>query len=147
MNWKIFPPHLIQLESKVNPMGKLTFFEGTEDFPFPIYRSFWISGVPEGGKRGVHAHRKESQLLICLQGKVSVDLEDLSGTKFTFLLNNADQALLIPPMIWSSVTFEANVLLLVLSDLHFDEEDYIRKKEDFSALQVAYSKGDFYGGF
>jgi dTDP-4-dehydrorhamnose 3,5-epimerase-like enzyme len=147
MNRKIFPPHLIQLESKVNPMGKLTFFEGTEDFPFPIHRSFWISGVPEGGKRGVHAHRMETQLLICLQGKVSVDLEDLSGTKFTFLLSNADQALLIPPMIWSSVTFGVNVLLLVLSDQHFDEEDYIRNKADFSALQVAYSKGDFYGDF
>jgi len=147
MNRKTFPPHLIQLESKANTSGKLTFFEGTEDFPFPINRSFWIRGVPEGGKRGVHAHKMETQLLICLHGNVSVDLEDLSGAKFKFLLDNADQALLIPPMIWSSVTFGANVLLLVLSDKHFDEEDYIRRFEDFQALQGAYLKGDFYGGF
>lgn len=147
MNRKLFPPHVIQLESRVNPSGKLTFFEGTEKFPFPINRSFWISRVPEGSKRGVHAHKRETQLLICLHGQVSIDLEDLSGTKFTFNLDHADQALLIPPMTWSSVTFGANVLLLVLSDHSFDEEDYIRKKADFQAFQQAYLKGDFHGSF
>ncbi|MFD2202760.1 sugar 3,4-ketoisomerase [Shivajiella indica] len=145
MNPKIIPPRLIQLESKVNPTGKLTFFEGTGDFPFPIKRSFWIRGVPEGRKRGVHAHKRETQLLICLQGMVSVQLEDLAGAKFNFHLDQAEQALLIPPLIWSSVTFGSNVILLVLADLAFDEEDYIRKKDEFKALQDAYLKGDFYG--
>lgn len=141
MNRKFFTPQLIPLESKVNSTGKLTFFEGFEDFPFPINRSFWISGVPEGAKRGVHAHKKENQLLICLQGNVCVDLEDLSGAKFSFHLTDADHALFIPPMTWSSVRFGPDVLLLVLSDQQYDEEDYIRNKEEFQILQHRHLKG------
>jgi dTDP-4-dehydrorhamnose 3,5-epimerase-like enzyme len=140
MNRKFFTPQIIPLESKVNSTGKLTFFEGMEDFPFHINRSFWISGVPEGANRGVHAHKKETQLLICLQGIIRVELEDLSKTKFSFDLSDADHALFIPPMTWSSVCFGSDVLLLVLSDQQFDEEDYIRSKEEFQILQRRHLK-------
>jgi dTDP-4-dehydrorhamnose 3,5-epimerase-like enzyme len=145
MNRKFFNPQIIPLESKVNSTGKLTFFEGMEDFPFAINRSFWISGVPEGANRGVHAHKKETQLLICLQGSVRVELEDLSKTKFSFDLSDADHALFIPPMTWSSVCFGPDVLLLVLSDQPYDEEDYIRSKEEFQILQNLHLKDDTYG--
>lgn len=128
-------PVLIQLKSNIQPSGKLTFFEGTVAFPFPIKRSFWILGVPEGEKRGVHAHKVEKQLLICLKGEVKVNLECLDRKMYEFVLDQADKALVLPPLVWSSVTFGKDAILLVLADQAFDEEDYIREPKDFENLQ------------
>lgn len=140
MKATITRPELITLESNIQPSGKLTFFEGLEAFPFPIKRSFWISGVPDGEQRGVHAHITENQLLICLYGRVSVKLECLDKMHFEFSLEQADRALVLPPLIWSSVTFEKDAVLLVLADKPFDEMDYIRERTDFERIQEEYLK-------
>jgi hypothetical protein len=128
-------PVLIRLHSNVQSSGKLTFFEGSKAFPFALKRSFWISGVPEGKQRGVHAHKMENQLLICLHGAVIVKLECLDKKHFEFELDHADKALVLPPLIWSSVTFGKGAVLLVLADQPFDEADYIREKAVFEQLQ------------
>lgn len=140
MKHNLMVPRLIELENRTSATGKLTFFESSTDFPFQIKRSFWISAVPSDAKRGVHAHKKESQLLICLHGTVYVDLEDLGKNTFHFELSSPDKALFLPPLIWSAVSFGENAILLVLSDQEFREEDYIRDKADFENIQSNYLK-------
>jgi len=48
--------------------------------------------------------------------------------------------LVLPPLIWSSVTFEKDAVLLVLADKPFDEMDYIRERTDFERIQEEYLK-------
>ena len=36
--------------------GELSFFEGNRDVPFAFRRMYYISKVPEGVRRGFHAH-------------------------------------------------------------------------------------------
>ncbi len=131
-------PHVFNLPGHSNHSGQLTFFEGNEQFPFPIHRSFWIRNVANGEKRGVHAHRQENQVLVAVNGKVTVSLTDISGESFIFDLISPEEALYIPAMIWSEVVFGQDAILLGLSDRAFDENDYIRDKKEFEKLQQSY---------
>jgi dTDP-4-dehydrorhamnose 3,5-epimerase-like enzyme len=140
MKQNLMAPKILELEKRTSATGKLTFFESSTDFPFQIKRSFWISSVPAGAKRGLHAHKKESQLLICLNGSVVVELEDLGKSTFHFELYSPDKALFLPPLVWSAVSFGKGAILLVLSDQKFREADYIRNKADFENLQLNYLK-------
>lgn len=126
---------IILLNGNQSPSGLLTFMDKPEDFPIQIKRTFWISKVPEGGVRGVHAHLEETQVLVCLQGRLKISLEDLEGEKFNFELTEPNQALVLPAMVWSEVTFHDTAILLVLSNKYFSEKEYIRKKQDFERLQ------------
>lgn len=127
-------PYVFSLGAVKGDSGDLCFWN-QEIFPFEVARSFWITGVPAGEERGVHAHYSDEQITICLQGKVSVDLEDLDGVKYQFELDNPAEALYLPPLVWSSFTFGANSILLVFSSKPFSEADYIRNKVDFEKLQ------------
>lgn len=131
-------PEIILLDGIQSASGLLTFMDKPEDFPIQIKRTFWISRVPEGGVRGVHAHLEENQVLVCLQGRLKVFLEDLGGGKFQFELTEPNQALVLPALVWSEVTFHDAAILLVLSNKFFSEKDYIRKKQDFERLQQEY---------
>ena len=56
--------------------GELSYFEGTHDVDFDIKRIYYISKVPEGIKRGFHAHKKLQQLLFCPYGRILLILEN-----------------------------------------------------------------------
>ncbi|UCS95826.1 FdtA/QdtA family cupin domain-containing protein [Echinicola marina] len=127
-------PYVFSLGAVKRDSGNLCFWN-QEIFPFEVARSFWITGVPAGEKRGVHAHYADEQITICLQGKVTVELEDIAKNEYHFILDDPAEALYLPALVWSSFTFEANSVLLVLSNKAFSEADYIRNKVDFEKLQ------------
>jgi hypothetical protein len=141
MNDMLSKPKLIILDSYSNPSGILTYFEGCEEFETPIRRPFWLRGVPDGHVRGVHAHKREKQVVICLKGRVDVTLDCLDKEKYLFELDSPDKGLIVPPMTWSSFTFYENAILLVLSDQNFDEEDYIRDRGYYESMQNQYLSG------
>ena len=126
-------PEIILLNGVGSDSGDLHFIEEGGEFPFAIARSFWITDVPEGGIRGVHAHKEETQVLIALQGVLEVRLEK-GGKVLSFSLNSPNQALILPAMYWSEVTFSKGAVLLGLSNRKFSESDYIRDKDEFNAL-------------
>ena len=56
--------------------------------------------------------------------------------KSILLSHNQSKALLVPPIIWSSVEFiTSNSIVLVLSDYEYDFKDYIETYEEFIAFQ------------
>lgn len=67
------PPTLIQLPRCADERGALTPVEFSA-LPFTPQRIFVVRDVPAGEARGGHAHRTNTQALICLQGEVRVDL-------------------------------------------------------------------------
>lgn len=79
-------------------------------------------------------------MLICLHGKVRVNLEALDKKQFEIVLDQPDKALVLPPLIWSSVTFGKGAVLLVLADQAYDEHDYIRERAQFEAMQEVFSR-------
>ncbi|MDN3667928.1 FdtA/QdtA family cupin domain-containing protein [Echinicola jeungdonensis] len=138
-NLKMTKPYVFQVGKTENPQGMLHYLE-QQQIPFQIKRTFWISGVPENSVRGVHAHHKDQQVTICLQGKVEVKLEDLAKKQYLFTLESPEQVLFLPHLVWSEFVFYSNAILLVMANENFSEDDYIRDKKVFEKLQDEYRK-------
>jgi len=122
--------------TKISDLGNLTVFPVTPDGTIiPVKRIFTVSQVPSGQFRGNHAHRYCSQLVVCLNGTVEIELTDsVNSSKFD--LNSPDFGLLIPPGIWNKLKFEdENAVLMVLCDYPYDPDDYIRDWNVFLKLK------------
>jgi hypothetical protein len=113
------------LDQKRDSKGTLGIVEFS-DLDFTPARIYWISDVPPGCERGLHAHKKLSQLLCVLKG--SVEIEIFSGQdKVTFNLDKNSRALQLAPGLWRILrNFSSDACVLVLCDLPYDESDYIR---------------------
>ncbi|WP_157966160.1 sugar 3,4-ketoisomerase [Cognataquiflexum aquatile] len=128
-------PELIFLKPNKNENGQLHFMEEPTSIPFAVKRLFWLDRITEDVTRGIHAHREELQVLVCLSGRVTALLENLAGEKFSFELDSPSKALFVPSMVWTEFTFGKGAVLLGISDRQFSEEDYIRQREEFDSFQ------------
>lgn len=112
-------------------VGMLSFFESNKHIPFEIKRIYYIYNVPQGIKRGHHAHKKLKQVLWCPYGSVEVIIDD-GKNKEIYLLDAPNKALLILEGIWHKMVWEKenSVLCVAASDL-YNEDDYIRDYDEF----------------
>ncbi|QMU27933.1 sugar 3,4-ketoisomerase [Adhaeribacter radiodurans] len=106
--------------------------------PFPIQRVFWSFGVPENYVRGNHAHRQDQKVLIALKGRIVINTE--TDQEKQFILNSPFQALYVPALCWTKLTYAPNSVLLALSSSDFNEADYIRDYPEFKLLRGPLSK-------
>ncbi|MBN8473928.1 FdtA/QdtA family cupin domain-containing protein [Sulfuritalea sp.] len=121
-----FPKH-------VDENGVLCVYEAGRHVPFDIRRVFTVS-ARAGDVRGDHAHRKCSQLLVCLSGEIRVVCDD--GRKVSHhLLDSVEHGLLVPPGIWAREDYMSDgAVMMVLCDRAYEEEDYIRDYDEFKAI-------------
>lgn len=111
--------------------GELSFFEEKRDFVFSIKRIYYISKVPEGTRRGFHAHKKLAQLLFCPYGKIQL-LLDNGMEKEEIILNDPSIGILIERPIWREMLWlEKNSVLCVAASDYYNTEDYIRNYKEF----------------
>ena len=131
---------LINLPKILDTRGNLTFLESNVHIPFEIKRTYWIYDVPGGEIRGSHAYKKSHELIIALSGSFDVLLNDgMQESRYT--LNRSYYGLYVPNLIWKSMeNFSTNSLALVVSNISYDETDYIRNFEDFKQMQDIYEK-------
>lgn len=111
--------------------GNLTVVENNKDLPFNIKRVFILYDIEGGKHRDGHAHKKLWQLIVATCGSFMVTIDD-GQQKRTFMLNRANQGLLIPPGIWCKLNdFSSGSICLILTSELFDESDDIRNYTDF----------------
>ena len=111
--------------------GELAACEFAADLPFVPLRFFAVFGVPSTRVRGEHAHRTCHQALLCLDGSVTVVLDDGSRRE-QIILDDPGIGLYVPPMMWTSqYRFSADAVLGVLASHPYDETDYIRDYTTF----------------
>ena len=128
-------PLLINLPCFLDHRGSLSVVERHKDIPYAISRVYWIYGVPPGERRGAHAHRSLSQLLVAVNGSFSVTVDD-GREKTLFALTNPSEGLYIPPGVWGTLhDFSADAVCLVLASASYEEDDYIRSYDDFITLK------------
>ena len=100
---------------------------------FTPKRVFYVIGVPEGDRLGQHAHYKTKQLLVCIQGRISVHLYD--GYKTETIAMNKHESVFVDNMIWDSQTYETgDDIMLSLCSTEYDKEDYIENIEKFERM-------------
>ena len=111
--------------------GTLVPFSIIKDMPFKVKRIFLIYGN-KNFIRGKHAHKKCSQLLVPVSGKIEVSLED-KKKKITKILDyKFKKGHLVKPKTWCKLKFLTNnAILMVFCDEEYRFEDYIEKYKDF----------------
>ena len=111
--------------------GELSFFEATHEIPFDIKRIYYISKVPEGIRRGFHAHKELKQLLFCPYGKIQLILENENGRE-EIELSDPSVGVFIDRCTWREMLWmEKNSVLCVAASDFYTEDDYIRNYDDF----------------
>ena len=121
---------MLPIKSYEDPRGCLLAVESETDVPFRILRTFFISNVPSGAKRGEHAYL-HYEFVVCVKGSCKIDVFDGNEPK-SFQLDNINTGLLIPPKTWRTLySFSADCIIAVLSDAHYNPADYIYSFDDF----------------
>jgi UDP-2-acetamido-3-amino-2,3-dideoxy-glucuronate N-acetyltransferase len=122
--------------------GNLTAREVGKGLPFVPQRFFVVLGVPSKEVRGEHAHRQCEQLLVCLQGSVSVVVDDAKSRQ-ELLLDSPEIGVYLPPLVWGiQYKYSADSVLLVLASQLYDAADYIRDYDEFLRERAAMSKAE-----
>ena len=126
----------IELPHFARADGEVVIAEGASTVPFAIERVFTLR-APLGAIRGEHAHRRCTQLIVCVHGAVDIMSDDARDRR-TFALDRSNLGLLVPPTIWNQITFrQDNSVLMVLCDRHYQEDDYIRFYSDYLEFRKA----------
>lgn len=122
---------LVRLHSVAEARGLLTVGEQPATLPFEPRRFFVISRVPDENIRGEHAHRKLHQLLVCLAGSVTAEVDD-GQARCAVVLDTPKVALHMAPLVWGAQhRYSADSVLLVLASHEYDAGDYIREYGEF----------------
>jgi dTDP-4-dehydrorhamnose 3,5-epimerase-like enzyme len=114
--------------------GHLVVVEGCKDIPFEISRIFYIYGSDNDVVRGQHANRDSEFVLINVSGKSKVKI-DYGDSQEIIELNEPHMGVYIPKMIWKEMyDFSEDSVLLVLSNIKYNPEEYIRDYNEYLAL-------------
>lgn len=111
--------------------GELSFFEATSDISFEIKRMYYISKVPEGTRRGFHAHKKLKQLLFCPYGRIQLVLENKNGREEIELSDPSIGVVIEEPTWREMLWLQKDSVLCVVASEFYEVEDYIRDYEEF----------------
>lgn len=112
-------------------IGFLIPLENDFNLPFEVKRIFYTYSVPTENNRGAHAYYNTKQVLICISGSLKIKCFD-GYKEEIYELNKPDEALYIAPHIWrTSFEHSQDSVLLVLSSLEYNEEEYIRDYDKF----------------
>ncbi len=114
--------------------GKLIAINDFSALPFVPQRFMYIHDVPNKETRGFHAHKTNTQFLICLQGRIiikTITTNHNTGLEETAYELRANEYILMPSMTWGEQTYFDNASALVLCSKEYDEQDYIRDYEEF----------------
>ncbi len=114
--------------------GDLGVIDWKEDLPFAPVRAFFVYNVPNARVRGEHAHRVCHQFMVCLQGSVSLIVDD-GFHREEIELDRPSVGVHVPPMVWGTqYKYSKNAVLLVFASHSYDPDDYIREYADFLKL-------------
>ena len=114
--------------------GHLVVIEGNKDIPFDIKRIFYIYGSDKDVVRGQHANRLSEFVLINISGRCDVFVDDGENQE-TVILDKPYQGIYLNKMVWKNMlNFSKDAILLVLSNEHYNREEYIRDYEEFKKI-------------
>lgn len=114
----------LELPAVSDSRGRLVEFD-FRLFPFVPQRAFFISGVPTETIRGGHAHIDCEQVLVCLRGRVTVELV-FKNNRAGIELNRPTLALYVAAGVWTQQVYrEPDTELLVFASLPYDPSSYV----------------------
>jgi hypothetical protein len=131
--------------------------------PFEIGKVLVMSDIRTDDVRGNHAHHETEEILVALTGGCTVEVDDGKGScesvrlsacgssgvvecgskgvedpnNESLITNNPDikEVLLLYPHVWRTMRdFEPGTTLMVVANIPYDEDDYIRDRVEFEKI-------------
>jgi hypothetical protein len=126
---------MVDLPKIKDSRGNLSFFENSTQIPFNIKRTYWIYDVPGGEIRGSHAFKESHEFIVALSGSFDVVLHN-GEHEVKYSLNRSYSGLYVPNLIWRRLeNFSTNSLALIVSNIGYNEHDYIRDFDEFKKVK------------
>lgn len=114
--------------------GILVPFSLKKDFPIKVKRIFLINGK-KNYLRGDHAHKKCSQFLFPVLGKIKIHCINKNFNKKLILNSDKNIGYLVKPKTWLKIKFLGKQsILMVFCDREYEFKDYIENFNDFIKL-------------
>lgn len=111
--------------------GKFVTWDRPGLIPFKVTRANYMFDVPDGAVRGYHAHQVVNELCVCLQGAMTVTVEDATGHKSMRISSPTEAALIVPPCWILLHDFDPGTILLVYCSHDFTPGEVIRHRKTF----------------
>ena len=130
---KINKPKILKYSIYPEFNGTLIPFYTNKHFPkyFKLRRFFLLYGKKKYS-RADHAHKKCSQIIIPLRGKIYITTKSRKYSKKYILGVYKKNCLLVPPYNWIKINFQKNEdSLLTLCDFKYDKREYISNYQNF----------------
>jgi dTDP-4-dehydrorhamnose 3,5-epimerase-like enzyme len=121
--------HKIKLKNFKNNSGSLLSLQEVFSL-INVKNSFIIKSI-KNKVRGNHAHKKATQIIFCLEGKVKVVIKNSENQKVFLLKEEQNSCLFVPRCNWTQIQFLKKSIIFVLSSEKYSEREYIRKYSDF----------------
>lgn len=114
--------------------GNLVVVEGGSAIPFDIKRFFYIYGSDSEVVRGCHANLRSEFVMINVSGTSKVKVDNGHETRI-IELNRPRMGLYLKSNVWKEMyDFSPDSVLVVLSNEHYDPDEYIRDYEEYKKL-------------
>jgi len=128
---KVNGVQLFEINHVTDMRGDLCAMEWQKDLPFAPNRVFFVYNVPDAKVRGEHAHKECHQFLVCVNGSMSVVVDD-GVAREEYLLDKPWLGIYMPPLTWGiQYKYSSDAVLMVFASHAYDPEDYIRDYEVF----------------
>lgn len=95
-----------------------------------IKRVFYVGVGTMGDKRGFHAHKTGSQVIVCVKPTIDVHYRDKDGFH-AVKLDKIGSWMLLKPMSYAYQFYSPQSSIMVLCDDEYNEKDYIRDYDQF----------------
>lgn len=113
----------IQIKTFNDKRGDLTFIQNSKKFKFS--RIYYIHNIKKKTIRGNHYHKNNRQFIVCLNGKIDLNILNIKNKKKESLcLNNPKNGVFIENFEWHSITCYKNSITLVIAEKKFSKNDY-----------------------
>jgi len=127
---------LIEIPCNIDDSSTLCYFENSYISGFSIERIYYLNNLLINKTRGNHAYLNIQQIIIPLNGQITVNLDDGKNKK-DYLLKHSTQGLYISELIWRIVTPRIDkTIILVLCNKIYKETQKINNYEEFLLLKT-----------
>jgi dTDP-4-dehydrorhamnose 3,5-epimerase-like enzyme len=117
---------IIKINTSSDKRGHLSFIQKEKLFKFE--RVYYIYNIKKKTIRGKHYHKKNRQLMVCLNGKVELNIVNIKTKKKSkFILNDPQKGVFIENYEYHFMICHKNSIILVLAEKKYSKKDYYFK--------------------
>ena len=116
---------LVSIPHVGDERGDLAFAEAQGTIPFGIQRVFWVYDIPAEVKRGGHAHRTCSEVVVPITGAFTMMVDD-GRARAEVRMESPSEGILIPAGVWCELKdFAPGTALVVMASERYDATGYV----------------------